>query len=218
MQKRKTPSRKRLGFKFCSLPGQTWEHVKHSSESSIISNSRGEKRQEFHQSFWKKEIKMLNKNVLHPPNNINCTNLSNRNDHAITSLSTLLMSEKNLRVVSCCYWRRIKTWQEWDMWVTNSSLTSQASEVPGSAWQWKVPTETERLTPGRGIPTESEQLAVVNIYRPVLQWWEGSKKVEEIWARCLWIKPALTYVIWSFSLISIWSIKSYHLCLTATYL
>lgn len=37
------------------------------------------------------------------PNNINCTNLRNRNGHAITSLTTLSVSEKNFRVVSCCY-------------------------------------------------------------------------------------------------------------------
>lgn len=41
-QKRKTPSRKRLSFKFCSLPGQTWEQAKHNLESSSLLNSREE--------------------------------------------------------------------------------------------------------------------------------------------------------------------------------
>lgn len=43
-EKRKTRSRKRLSFKFCSLPGQTWEQVKHNSESSSLLNSREEKK------------------------------------------------------------------------------------------------------------------------------------------------------------------------------
>lgn len=47
---------------------------------------------------------MLDKNVSSPANNINCTNLRNRNGHAITSLSAPSVSEKNFSVVSCCYW------------------------------------------------------------------------------------------------------------------
>lgn len=45
---------------------------------------------------------MLDKNVHHPPNNINYINLRNRNGQPITSLFTLSVSEKNFRVVSCC--------------------------------------------------------------------------------------------------------------------
>lgn len=39
-QRRKTPSRKRLSFKFFFLPVQTWEQVKHNFESSSLLNSR----------------------------------------------------------------------------------------------------------------------------------------------------------------------------------
>lgn len=63
------------------------------------------------------------------------------------------------------------------MKMANHSLHSQASEVPRSAWQLKVATDLERLTPGEVIPTRSEQLAVVNIYVLLLQSWVGSKKV-----------------------------------------
>lgn len=64
-QKRKTSSRKRFSFEFCSLPGKTWEQVKHSSESSRLLNSRDNKNKQkiFHQSFLKNRIKMPEKNV-----------------------------------------------------------------------------------------------------------------------------------------------------------
>lgn len=151
------------------------------------------------------------------PNNINCTNLRNRNGHAVSSLSTLSVCEKNFSVVSCCCWSQDKKILP-GTGMTHHSLPSQASQVPGLAGQWEVPTDSERLTPGEDITTGNEQLAVVNIYSLLLQWWVGSKKVQEIGTRCLWIKPGLTYVIWSFYPTSIWSIKSHHLCLTATYL
>jgi len=46
---------------------------------------------------------MQDKNI-RPPNNITCTNLRNRNGRAITVLPAHSVSEKNFRVVSCCYW------------------------------------------------------------------------------------------------------------------
>lgn len=62
---KKNIQQKRLSFEFYSLPGKTWEQVKHSSESSNFLNSRDNKNSQknFHQSLLKNRIKMLDKNV-----------------------------------------------------------------------------------------------------------------------------------------------------------
>lgn len=61
------------------------------------------------------------------------------------------------------------------MKMANHSLHSQAS-----AWQLKITTDLGRITPREVVPTRSEQLAVVNIYGLLLQWWVGPKSVGDL--------------------------------------
>lgn len=96
----------------------------------------------FSSIFFEKQNKDARKKCVHTHKPINCTNLRNRNGHAIASLFTISAFEKKFRDMSCCYWSqeekslvRNGAWR----WQTILCIHSQASEIPRSAWQLKAP-------------------------------------------------------------------------------
>lgn len=93
-QRRKTHSRKRLSFKICSLPVQTWEQVKHNFESSSLLNSRKEKKKIRSSIFLEKQNKdAKEKCSLHP-----------RHSHKLPKVGEQQWPCHNIKVHSLFIW------------------------------------------------------------------------------------------------------------------